>query len=141
MTPDPRDHSASTAPASIPNGYPTKTDSASAPPRSLYDVCLEISKKVDSLLAESPSTALLRDTQARVREAMGVVDEAFDRFGYVSNAGGAHPSSFVGFYSSLMPYRTGSGKYLYRIMAGKTVCEHVGPLYIVTRDVGADFST
>ncbi|KAJ3564321.1 hypothetical protein NPX13_g7883 [Xylaria arbuscula] len=81
MTPDPSDHSTSTASAPFPNGYPTKTASASSPPRSLYEVCLEVSNKVDNLLAESPKTALHRDTQARVREAIGVVDEAFQRYG------------------------------------------------------------
>ncbi|KAI0508524.1 phosphoadenosine phosphosulfate reductase [Xylaria bambusicola] len=84
MTQDPSDHSTSTASQitnSVPNGYPTKTDPASSPPRSLYDVCLEISKRVDSLLAENPKTDVLRSLQTRVREAIGVVDEAFQRYG------------------------------------------------------------
>ncbi|KAI1275150.1 phosphoadenosine phosphosulfate reductase [Xylaria sp. FL0933] len=63
-----------------PNGYPAKADSASSSSRSLRDICLEVRRKVDSFLAENPKTPLLRDLQARVREAVGVVDEAFQRY-------------------------------------------------------------
>ncbi|TGJ87521.1 hypothetical protein E0Z10_g1252 [Xylaria hypoxylon] len=83
MTQDPSDRSASTAyqTTPTPNGYPAKIESASSTPRSLYDICLEIRKKVDGFLAEDdPGTALLRNLQARVRETIGVVDEAFQRY-------------------------------------------------------------
>ncbi|KAI1425317.1 phosphoadenosine phosphosulfate reductase [Xylaria sp. FL1777] len=76
MTHDPNE----TTPAL--NGYSAKTDSANSSPRSLHDVCLEIRTKVDNFLAEKPRTALLRNLQARVREAMGVVDDAFHRYAF-----------------------------------------------------------
>ncbi|RWA11367.1 hypothetical protein EKO27_g3744 [Xylaria grammica] len=84
MTQDPSDRSTSTSnayqTASTLNGYPAKIESSSSSPRSLYDICLEIRKKVDGFLAEEPKTALLRNLQARVRETIGVVDEAFQRY-------------------------------------------------------------
>ncbi|KAI0875211.1 phosphoadenosine phosphosulfate reductase [Hypoxylon argillaceum] len=82
MTQDPSDRSTSstTYQTSAVNGYPAKVEPASPSSRSLCDVCLEIREKVDSFLAEEPSTALLRNVQTRVREAMGVVDEAFQRY-------------------------------------------------------------
>ncbi|KAI0433445.1 phosphoadenosine phosphosulfate reductase [Xylaria sp. FL1042] len=69
--------------ASTPNGYPAKADSttsATSSPRPLRDICLEIRRKVDGFLAENPKTPLLRDLQARVRETVGIVDEAFQRY-------------------------------------------------------------
>ncbi|KAI3332626.1 phosphoadenosine phosphosulfate reductase [Ustulina deusta] len=83
MTHDPSDRSPSAALQTNPsvlNGYPAKTDSVNSSPRSLHDICLRLREKVDGFLAENPSTALLRNLQARVREAMGVVDEAFQRY-------------------------------------------------------------
>ncbi|KAI1302220.1 phosphoadenosine phosphosulfate reductase [Xylaria venustula] len=62
------------------NGNPASAASASSSHRTLHDICLEIRKKVDSFLAETPSNPLLRDLQARVRETIGVVDEAFQRY-------------------------------------------------------------
>ncbi|KAI1128275.1 phosphoadenosine phosphosulfate reductase [Nemania abortiva] len=79
MIQDPGDHSTPTACQTV-NGFPAKVEAASSPPRPLYDVCLDIRRKVDSFLAQDPSTALLRNVQARVREAFGVVDEAFQRY-------------------------------------------------------------
>ncbi|KAI0967653.1 phosphoadenosine phosphosulfate reductase [Xylaria arbuscula] len=65
---------------SILNGNPAGADSASSSHRSLKDICLEVRKKVDGFLAETPSNPLLRDLQARVRQTIGVVDEAFQRY-------------------------------------------------------------
>ncbi|KAI0404974.1 adenine nucleotide alpha hydrolases-like protein [Xylaria palmicola] len=82
MTQDPGDRYAPAASraASALNGSPATIEAAGSPRRSLYDVCLEIGRKVDRFLAEDHDTALLRDVQARVREAAGVVDEAFRRY-------------------------------------------------------------
>ncbi|KAI1825964.1 adenine nucleotide alpha hydrolases-like protein [Xylaria intraflava] len=62
------------------NGFPAAVASAGTHPRSLYETSLEIKHKVDGFLAEEPEVALLRNVQARVREAMRVVDEAFRRY-------------------------------------------------------------
>ncbi|KAI0536479.1 phosphoadenosine phosphosulfate reductase [Xylaria digitata] len=82
MTEDPSDRSAYSAYRTTPtlNGYPAKIESASSSPRPLYAICLEIRRKVDRFLAEDPGTSLLRTLQARVREAIEVVDEAFQRY-------------------------------------------------------------
>lgn len=86
MTQNPSARSTLTASQTTPtvNGYLAKLESPSLPPRSLHDVCLEIRKKVDNFLAEDPSAPLLRNVQIRLREAIGVVNEAFQRYGYVS---------------------------------------------------------
>lgn len=67
------------------NGYPAKLESPSPSPRSLHDVCLKIRKRVDNFLAEEPSAPLLRSVQTRLREAIEVVNEAFQRYGYISD--------------------------------------------------------
>lgn len=64
----------------IVNGYLTKIESAGLPSRPLRDICLDVRKKVDDFLNEEPPTTILRDVQARVREAIGVVNEAFRRY-------------------------------------------------------------
>ncbi|KAI1185803.1 phosphoadenosine phosphosulfate reductase [Nemania serpens] len=83
MTQNPSARSTLTASQTTPtvNGYLAKLESPSLPPRSLHDVCLEIRKKVDNFLAEDPSAPLLRNVQIRLREAIGVVNEAFQRYG------------------------------------------------------------
>lgn len=80
------DRSVHQTPTPILNGNPTKIEATGLPSRPLRDVCLDIRKKVDDFLAEEPTTSLLRDVQGRVREAIGVVNEAFRRYEYV-----AHP--------------------------------------------------
>ncbi|KAJ2987134.1 hypothetical protein NUW58_g4672 [Xylaria curta] len=85
MTQAPSDRSASTASTayqttSTLNSYPSKPTSALSSARSLRDVCIEIRRKVDGFLAEDHDAPLLRDVQARVREAIAVVDEAFQRY-------------------------------------------------------------
>ncbi|KAI1816478.1 adenine nucleotide alpha hydrolases-like protein [Poronia punctata] len=62
------------------NGYTTKSDSDPSSSHTLWDVCLELRNKVDGFLAEDSETSLLRNVQARVREAMEVIDEAFQRY-------------------------------------------------------------
>ncbi|GAP90284.2 putative phosphoadenosine phosphosulfate reductase [Rosellinia necatrix] len=82
MPQNPSDRSASTAYHATPtsNGYPAKIKPAIPSSRSLHDVCLDIGSKVDRFLAEEPGTALLRNVQARVLEAMGVINETFQRY-------------------------------------------------------------
>ncbi|KUI63776.1 putative FAD synthase [Cytospora mali] len=46
----------------------------------LRQVCLELQAKVDAFLAEDADTKLLRGLQAQVKEAVGVIDEALDRY-------------------------------------------------------------
>ncbi|KAJ8115363.1 hypothetical protein ONZ43_g4685 [Nemania bipapillata] len=122
----------STAPASettsTVNGYPAKAEPAASSARSLYDVCLEIRNKVDSFLAEDPSTTLLRNVQARVREAIGVVDEAFQRYEYASNPSPRLQPSPSLCNLLIMP-RIGPRRYPYHITAGKTVCEDICALF------------
>ncbi|KAI0109500.1 phosphoadenosine phosphosulfate reductase [Nemania sp. FL0031] len=79
MIQDPSDRSTPAAYQTV-NGHPAKVEAARSSPRSLYDVCLEIRKKVDRFLAQDATTNLLQNVQARVREAIGVVDEAFQRY-------------------------------------------------------------
>ncbi|KAJ8127360.1 hypothetical protein O1611_g6276 [Lasiodiplodia mahajangana] len=109
MIQDPSDRSTHAAYQTV-NGHPAKVEAAGLSARSLYDVCFEIRKKVDRFLAQDPNTALLQNVQARVREAIGVVDEAFQRYERIRLAD---------------TKGTGLEKYPYRITAGKTVCEDV----------------
>ena len=48
----------------------------------LRQVCLELQAKVDAFLAEDVDTALLKGLQLQVKEAIGVVDEALERYRY-----------------------------------------------------------
>lgn len=52
----------------------------SSPTTTLHHVCLELQAKVDAFLAEDVDTKLLRGLQAQVREAMGVINEALERY-------------------------------------------------------------
>jgi hypothetical protein len=102
------------------NGYPTKIEPASLPSRPLRDICLDIRKKVDDFLDEEPATTILQDVQARVREAIGVVNEAFRRYEYVANP---RPLAFlcIGPYHALMQRHVDLGKYPFHITAERTV--------------------
>lgn len=53
-----------------------------ASPTTLRQVCLELQAKVDAFLAEDVDTGLLKGLQAQVREAVGVIDEALERYRY-----------------------------------------------------------
>jgi hypothetical protein len=122
MTEDPSDRSTLAAyqTNSTPNGYPAKTASARLPSHSLYNVCHDIREKVDSFLAEDPKTALLRSVQARVREALAVVDETFKRYEYVLIL----PWPFC-LDNLLTHLHAGPKRYLYHITEERTVCESV----------------
>jgi hypothetical protein len=77
------------------NGYPTNTESVQSSSRTLYDVCLDIRKKVDGFLNKGSEESLLRNVQARVREAMSVIDQAFQRYEYVSSLSQHHSVIYV----------------------------------------------
>lgn len=47
---------------------------------SLRQVCLELQDKVETFLAEDVDSKILKSAQAQVREAVGVIDEALDRY-------------------------------------------------------------
>lgn len=49
---------------------------------SLRQVCLELQDKVEAFLAEDVDTKLLKGVQAQVKDAVGVIDEALDRYRY-----------------------------------------------------------
>lgn len=51
---------------------------AAAP--SLRLVCLELQDKVEAFLAEDVDTKLLKSVQAQVKDAVGVIDEALERY-------------------------------------------------------------
>ncbi|KAJ4385698.1 3'-phosphoadenosine 5'-phosphosulfate sulfotransferase [Gnomoniopsis smithogilvyi] len=51
---------------------------AAAP--NLRQVCLELQDKVEAFLAEDVDTKILKSVQAQVKEAVGVIDEALDRY-------------------------------------------------------------
>ncbi|KAF9874445.1 FAD synthetase [Colletotrichum karsti] len=70
----------SVAAAAVTNGYPAKPHLSESPPRSFYDVCVELRDKVDAFLAEEPKTSVLRNVQEQLRVSMGVVDEALARY-------------------------------------------------------------
>ncbi|KAI0444813.1 phosphoadenosine phosphosulfate reductase [Xylaria telfairii] len=82
MTQNPSSRSTPTACQTMqtPDRYPANPEPASSSPCSLYDVSFEIRNKVDVFLAEDHRGTILQDVQARVREAIGVVDEAFQRY-------------------------------------------------------------
>lgn len=48
----------------------------------LRQVCLELQDKVEAFLAEDVDTKLLRGLQAQVKEAVGVIDEALEKYRY-----------------------------------------------------------
>ncbi|KAI0205021.1 phosphoadenosine phosphosulfate reductase [Astrocystis sublimbata] len=82
MTQTPGDRSTSTADQSTAtlDSYPANPELPIPSPRSLHDVCLEMKEKVDGFLAEDHTGKILQDVQVRVREAVGVIDEAFQRY-------------------------------------------------------------
>ena len=53
---------------------------AAQPRRDLEQICLELQDKVNSFLREEAATDLLRGVQDQVRLAMGVIEEALDRY-------------------------------------------------------------
>lgn len=55
---------------------------AAATTPSLRQVCLELQDKVEAFLAEDVDSKLLKGVQAQVKEAVGVIDEALDRYRY-----------------------------------------------------------
>lgn len=55
---------------------------AAAATPSLRQVCLELQDKVEAFLAEDVDSKLLKGVQAQVKEAVGVIDEALDRYRY-----------------------------------------------------------
>lgn len=58
------------------------TDGSSTLSPSLRHVCLELQNKLDAFLAENVDTKLLKAVQAQVKEAVGVIDEALDKYRY-----------------------------------------------------------
>lgn len=63
-------------------------NASAAAPLTLRQVCLELQDKVEAFLAEDVDTKLLKGVQAQVKEAVGVIDEALERYRYV----GAKPA-------------------------------------------------
>ncbi|KAJ4417482.1 3'-phosphoadenosine 5'-phosphosulfate sulfotransferase [Gnomoniopsis sp. IMI 355080] len=70
------------AAAAATNGGVKVDDSATAATAapSLRRVCLELQDKVETFLAEDVDTKILKSVQAQVKEAVGVIDEALDRY-------------------------------------------------------------
>ncbi|ROW16762.1 hypothetical protein VPNG_01601 [Cytospora leucostoma] len=73
-------HGADGTAPSGPNGGVSPNAIGSSPTTTLRQVCLELQAKVDAFLAEDVDTKLLRGLQAQVREAIGVVNEALERY-------------------------------------------------------------
>lgn len=69
-----------TAPGDPNGGVGTSIYTSSTP--TLRQVCLELQAKVDAFLAEDVDTKLLRGLQAQVKHAIGVIDEALERYRY-----------------------------------------------------------
>ncbi|ROW01135.1 hypothetical protein VSDG_02635 [Cytospora chrysosperma] len=63
-----------------PNGAVVDTALCTPSSPTLRQVCLELQAKVDSFLTEDVDTGLLRGLQAQVKDAMGVIDEALERY-------------------------------------------------------------
>lgn len=64
-------------------GVDSKTPPSSASSQhTLRQVCLELQDKVEAFLAEDVETKLLKGVQAQVKEAVGVIDEALERYTY-----------------------------------------------------------
>lgn len=73
--------------AHLPNGSaanggvkPNETATAATTHPSLRQVCLELQDKVETFLAEDVDSKILKGVQAQVKEAVGVIDEALDRY-------------------------------------------------------------
>lgn len=61
---------------------------ATATVPSLRQVCLDLQDKVEAFLAEDVDTKILKSVQAQVKEAVGVIDEALERYRYVRSRRG-----------------------------------------------------
>lgn len=59
----------------------------------LADVCAQLAAKVDAFLESRPDTEILRQTQLRTRDALGVVQEALKRYRSDSPARNSQPKS------------------------------------------------
>lgn len=70
----------------------TAAVAASAAAPSLRQVCLELQDKVEAFLAEDVDTKILKSVQAQVKEAVGVIDEALERYRYVRSRGRPQPT-------------------------------------------------
>lgn len=57
----------------------TATAAAATVP-SLRQVCLDLQDKLEAFLAEDVDTKILKSVQAQVKEAVGVIDEALERY-------------------------------------------------------------
>lgn len=57
-----------------------KADEANTTSPSLRQVCLELQDKVEAFLAEDVDTKLLKSVQAQVKEAVGIIDEALEKY-------------------------------------------------------------
>lgn len=67
--------------AAAPAATAAATATATVP--SLRQVCLDLQDKVEAFLAEDVDTKILKNVQAQVKEAVGVIDEALERYRYV----------------------------------------------------------
>lgn len=57
-----------------------KPDEAATGTPSLRQVCLELQDKVEAFLAQDVDTKILKGVQAQVKEAVGVIDEALEKY-------------------------------------------------------------
>lgn len=63
------------------NGAPKADEAATgASTPSLRQVCLELQDKVETFLAEDVESKILKAVQAQVKEAVGVIDEALEKY-------------------------------------------------------------
>ena len=62
------------------NGNGIDTSATTSSSHSLYNVCWELKRKVDSFLQEEGQTELLKGVQDQLTVAMGVVREALKRY-------------------------------------------------------------
>lgn len=66
----------------------TTAPAATATVPSLRQVCLDLQDKVEAFLAEDVDTKILKNVQAQVKEAVGVIDDALERYRYVRSRHG-----------------------------------------------------
>lgn len=77
------DEAAAGTPTTTTTTTTAATTTAAATVPSLRQVCLDLQDKVEAFLAEDVDTKILKSVQAQVKEAVGVIDEALERYRYV----------------------------------------------------------
>lgn len=88
----PTEAHSSAASAAAPSASSATTAECEEAPRDLRAVCAELDRSVTRFLEEEVQDEVLRGVQGRVKESMGVIAEALERYTCVSSLVTSRPS-------------------------------------------------